>query len=216
MFLPPTSLAARAPEFSFAGTLFVLLCIQQAESASLIVWTAACTAGGKASGLWAALPQLSVGFRLWLCVHRCLCRPLGLPPEAALEDRGLPQRGLSVEGALLGSPAWNQAWRSPAWIPGTLAAPGTQRSWRLGKREARGSQGSSEPLAALCQWGLSVEWAHLLGSRGPWRHRVCRDAICLGRGSCDPTGASFQPLAAGVQMILFGCSFSVALHVQGT
>ena len=35
-------------------------------------------------------------------------------------------------------------------------------------------------------------------------------------GTCGPTGASFQPLAPGVPVILSGCSLSVAPHVQGT
>ena len=49
--------------------------------------------------------------------------PLGLAPEAALEDLGLPQvRPRCGCGAA-------------AWVVGVLAAPGTQRGWWLGQQE---------------------------------------------------------------------------------
>ena len=46
--------------------------------------------------------------------------PLEFPPEAVLEDLGLPQRGPGVEVVQLLVVAW------------VLAATGTQGGWRLG------------------------------------------------------------------------------------
>ena len=50
-------------------------------------------------------------------------RPLGIAPEAALEDLGLP-----LVRATCGDAA-------AAWVAGVLAAPGTQGDWRLGQQE---------------------------------------------------------------------------------
>ena len=51
-------------------------------------------------------------------------RPLGLAPEAALEDLGLPLGGPGVEVVqLLGL------------YPGILAAPAMHGSWQLGQQE---------------------------------------------------------------------------------
>ena len=47
--------------------------------------------------------------------------PLGFPPEAALEDLGLPLRATHGGDAA-------------AWVAGVLAAPGTQGGWWLGQK----------------------------------------------------------------------------------
>ena len=111
-------------------------------------------------------------------------RPLGFPPE----DLGLPQWGLGLEGALLGSPAWipclDPLLGSPAWIscldrgdPGSTghpAEPAAREEGGMGLLGFFRASGSSAPVGTECGRDAPAWLAGTLAAPGVKGRRLPR------------------------------------------
>ena len=79
------------------------------------------------------------------------------------------------------------AWRSPLTeMPGRPQFTGSQRVGHDQSHPVCIDARLFLAVAALCQWGLSMKVAQLLGWQRPCWHKVCRDTDCLSRRSDGP------------------------------